>query len=201
MTDFVEQIYHNKKNYQGIIFLDRDGTVNETVAYLNKKSQLKILPTANEGIELLNKRQIAVVIITNQPSIARGLITINSLREINDELVKKFNTMGLYIDAIYSCPHHPEKNHDDIPHFAMKYRVDCNCRKPKIEMFEKAMSEYGHKRILGMIGDHERDILAGKNFGIKTVFLKNSQSESKVLKIAKPDYVCDNLLDAVKALL
>jgi D-glycero-D-manno-heptose 1,7-bisphosphate phosphatase len=201
MQNFVEQIYRKRNDYKGIIFLDRDGTINKYLDYLKDVNRIEILPKVIDAIKHLNKYNIAILVITNQPLVARGLASIKDVKKINDELVGILNNNEAYIDAIYSCPHHPEKNHSDIPAYAMKYRIDCDCRKPQTAMFKKAVENYGDKKLFGMIGDHGRDILAGKNFGIKTVLLKNDQTEDNELQNTSPDFICDNLLDAVRILL
>ncbi len=201
MHKFLEQIYQNNGNYQGIIFLDRDGTIGKDVNYLRRKRQIKILPKVIEGIRLLNQNNIAVIVITNQPAVARGLITIEALRKLNDSLVEKLKSENVYIDAIFSCPHHPEKEHSDIPQDAMKYRIKCKCRKPGIAMHEKAMSIYGSSKIIGVIGDQTKDILAAKNLGTTGIIVKTgSKGEDGVHDVAA-DFVCDNFLDAVRRLL
>ncbi len=201
MHTFVERIYRNRKNYQGIIFLDRDGTINKEVSYLHDKKKIKILPNVISGIRLLNKNNIAVVVITNQPAVARGLLSIKALRKLNDFLVEKLKEEGAYIDAIYSCPHHPERNHPDIPKRAMKYRIKCKCRKPGIAMYKKALSIYGSKNILGVIGNQEKDMLAGKNLMATSVIIKTGYKGEYGVHDAAADFVCDNFLDAVLLLL
>lgn len=183
MKGFIEQIYRNNKNYKGIVFLDRDGTLVRDVQYLRTISQLKILPTIDAGIRLLNKKNIAVVVVTNQPAVARGLISVDQLKKINDVLVEMLKNKDAYIDAVYSCPHHPERHHSDIPKHALKFRIVCECRKPGIAMHKKAMSNFGSKNVLGVIGNHARDINAGKRLSVPTVLLAD-----------------DNFLDAVKKL-
>lgn len=201
MQQFIEQIYRNNKNYQGIIFLDRDGTINQEVNYLREKKQIRILPGVIDGIALLNKNNIAVVVITNQPVIARGLISIKDLGKLNDLLVDELKKENAYIDAIYSCPHHPEKNHLDIPESAAKYRISCKCRKPGLAMYKKALSVFGSKKVFGVIGDQTKDILAGKRLKIPTVIVKTGYKGEDGLYDVKPDFVCDNFLTAVLRLL
>lgn len=189
MKQFIEQIYRKNNDYKGIVFLDRDGTINKEVHYLQDENQIEILPGVIDGISILNKNKIAVVVVTNQPIIARGFITIEKLKKINNKIVEILKNKNVFIDAIYSCPHHPEKNHSDIPRFAMKYRIKCKCRKPGLEMYKKALTIYGSKKILGVIGDQERDILAGKNLGTHTVSISTLSKEA--------DFICDNFLDAI----
>lgn len=182
MKGFIEQIYRNYKNYKGIIFLDRDGTIIREVEYLQNEGDIEILPKVIDGIRILNQNNIAVIVVTNQPVVARGLINIKDLKRINNEIVSKLEKEGAYISAIYSCPHHPEKYHIDIPPHAMKFRIKCECRKPGIAMYKKALEIYGSKKVLGVIGDDTRDIVAAKNLEVRGVL------------------VSDNFLDAVKRL-
>lgn len=201
MQQFTEQIYRNKKDYQGIIFLDRDGTLNYEVNYLRGKMQIRLLPSVAEGIRLLNKNKIAVVVITNQPVVARGYVTIAKLKEINDTLVTIFKKENAYIDALYSCPHHPEKNHLDIPAFAAKYRIACNCRKPNIAMYKKARTVFGSKKMFGVIGDQTKDVLAGKKLNIPTAIVMTGYKGKYGLFNVTPDFICNNFLTAVRLLL
>lgn len=198
---FIEQIYRNNKNYQGIVFLDRDGTINKEINYLRDKSQIEIFPEVANGIQMLNQNNIAVVVITNQPVVARGLITIEGLKKINDTLFGALRKKGAYIDAIYSCPHYPERDHLDIPKRAMKYRIKCECRKPGLAMYKKAILIYGSKKVLGAIGDQTRDVLAGKRLKTRTAMVKTGYKGEDGLHDVTPDFICDNLLDAVRRLI
>lgn len=201
MNQFIEQIYRNSKNYKGIIFLDRDGTINEEVNYLRSKYQIEILPTVVEGLRLLNKKHIAVVVVTNQPVVARGLITIEDLKKLNDIMFENLRKERAYIDAVYSCPHHPERDHLDIPKRAMKYRMKCECRKHGLAMYKKALSVYGSPRILGVIGDQTRDVAAGKILSTPTVIVRTGHRGEDGTHDVSPDFVCNNFLDAVGRLL
>ncbi|MBI4091597.1 MAG: HAD-IIIA family hydrolase [Candidatus Levybacteria bacterium] len=192
MKGFIEQIYRNTSSYKGVVFLDRDGTIND--------EELEVLPTVVHGIRLLNKKKIAVVVITNQPVVARGLITIDELKKINNTLVGDLKKRGAYIDAVYSCPHHPEKHHPDIPKHAINFRIKCHCRKPGVAMHKKAMSVFGSKKIIGVIGDHTRDIAAGKKLSAPTVVVLTGDRGEDGLYDITPDFISDNFLDAVQKL-
>ncbi len=201
MQQSIEQIYRNKKDYKGIIFLDRDGTINEELNYLRDKKQIRILPGVVDGIALLNKNNIAVVVITNQPVVARGLISIKDLEKLNNLLVDKLKKENAYIDAIYSCPHHPEKNHPDIPENAAKYRISCKCRKPGLAMFKLALSVFGSKKVFGVIGDQTKDILAGKKLKVPTVIVMTGYKGGDGLYDVKPDFFCNDFLTAVRSII
>lgn len=196
-VNFIEQIFRTNHDYRGIIFLDRDGTINEEVNYLRGKMQLKILPKVAEAIRLLNKKKVAVVIITNQPVIARGYVSEKGVREINSELVNLLKKENAFIDAIYSCPHHPEQNHPDIPKKALKYRIDCECRKPGIAMALKAVNTFGVTKMLGFLGDQTGDIMTAKNLGILGILVTTGKKGTDNKHDVKPHYVHNNLLDAV----
>lgn len=197
MHRFITQIYRNNKNYRGIVFLDRDGTINKEVNHLSNKAQIEILPFVPSGIRMLNQNNIAVVVITNQPVVARGLISIEDLKKLNNTLVERLKKEGAYVDAIYSCPHHPERNHPDIPVKAMKYRIECECRKPGLAMYKKALLTYGLKKIIGVIGDQTRDVLTGKKLKAPTVIVKTSYKGEDGIRDVTPDFICDNFFDAV----
>lgn len=181
--------------------MDRDGVINREVDYLSSIKQIKILPTVIRGLKLFNKKNIAVVVITNQPVVARGIISTKDLREINNFLLEKLKKKGVFLNAIYSCPHHPERNHNDIPKRALRYRIICECRKPGILMYKKALSVYNYPKVLGMIGDQTRDVMAGKKLGVHTVIVKTGLKGEDRIYEAAPDFICNNFLDAVTVLL
>ena len=198
---FIEQVYKNTKNYRGVIFLDRDGTINVSVENLRSKADLKPLPDVARGIRLLNKERVAVIVITNQPAVARGDISIRELKEINDGLVEILKKEDANIDAIYSCPHHPETHHADIPEKSKKYRFQCECRKPGAAMCKRAISIYKQANILGVVGDQTRDIQMGKDLGVPTVALRTGYNLGDGTYDVAADFTCDSLLDAIKVLL
>jgi histidinol-phosphate phosphatase family protein len=197
---FIQQIYRESNAYKGVVFLDRDGTIIENVDYLNSIEKIKILTGVVDGIKLLNKKQIAVIIVTNQPVVARGIISINKMKQINDSLFNNLKDKKACVDAIYSCPHHPERGYPDIPEKAMKFRIKCECRKPGIAMYKKAMSEFNSENILGVIGDQTRDIMASKKISAPGVLVKTGYGGADAAYDVKPDFIANSLLDAVRKL-
>lgn len=199
MSHFITQIYRNNKNYKGIVFLDRDGTINKDVNYLSDKAQIEILPKVPSGLRVLNQNSICVVVITNQPVVARGVITIRGLRKLNDTLSERLKKEGAYIDAIYSCPHHPERNHPDIPERAMKYRIVCECRKPKVAMLRKAVEDFNiNLETAFIVGDRTEDIKAGENLGIKTILVETGYGGRDNKYPVSPDYISKDFANAVQ---
>lgn len=184
----IVQIYKKEKLSESkIIFLDRDGTLCKE-GYIRSSKQIDILPTVAEGIRLINKNNIISAVVTNQPAVARGYITINTLKEINNKLVEILTRKDAYINAIYSCPHHPDF-------------LKCKCRKPGILMFKKALIRYNNPKIVGIIGDQTRDIMAGKKIKVPTVLVKTGWRGKDGAYNVLPDFSCDNFLDAVKVLI
>ena len=174
------------------VFLDRDGTINREVDVLQDVRQLRLLPGAAQAIKKLNQSQYLVVVITNQPVIARGWLTEKEVDHIHDVLIRRLAKRGAKIDATYYCPHHPNAN-------LKKYRVRCRCRKPGIGMIEKAVRELGiNLRASWVIGDSGRDVATGKRAGSKTKLVATGYGGKDIDCGAQPDFVARNLLAAVR---
>lgn len=151
-----------------VVFLDRDGTINEEVNYLHRREDLKLLSGVEEAIGELNRNGFHVIVVTNQAGVARGFYTendVNMLHEYMNELLLK---QGAHIDSFYYCPHHPE-------HGIGGYKKDCRCRKPDTGMFEQAELDLKtgiDKSASYMIGDKLLDTEAGHRFGVKSVLVE-----------------------------
>ena len=140
------------------VFLDRDGTINEQMGYLNHLSRFVMLPRAAEGIRLLNKQSIPVFVVTNQSGLARGYFPPSLLDEIHAGMNKMLAAEGAKVDGIYICPHHPEAKED-------KYRLVCNCRKPKTGLFLQAAAEHDIDLTESfVVGDRWSDLKAASAF-------------------------------------
>lgn len=167
--DFERGLVHARslRNEQRAIFLDRDGTINRHVGFLRDIGDFELLPHVPEAIRLINQSGYLAVIVTNQPVIARGEVTLGQLREIHDKMETLLGQEGAYIDALYYCPHHPDKGFEGE---VQELKVDCDCRKPKPGMLLKAAEDY-HIDLASswMIGDGEIDILAGQAAGCRTI--------------------------------
>lgn len=193
MSSFITQIYKKTKTKPvGVAFLDRDGTIVRGRDFLTEKEEIKFYKHTSSAISLLNKNNFLVIIITNQPVVARGWISEEELKEINNLIVKKLNKKGVIVNAIYSCPHHPEAN-------IKKYKKICSCRKPGTLMLEEAMKDFRIKNKPGfMVGDKTVDVKCGKDFGIKSILLKTGYYGSDKKYGVKPDFIKANLLSAAK---
>lgn len=182
----------NLCNKQKAIFLDRDGTINKYVGFLRQINDFELLPGVAEAIKEINASGYLAVVVTNQPVIARGEVTISQLDEIHNKMETLLGQEGAYIDALYYCPHHTDKGFEgEIP----ELKFDCECRKPKPGMLIKASYDFNIDLDKSwMIGDGKNDVLAGKNAGCRTVLIGDNED-------VVPDYITDSLLNAVKRIL
>jgi len=176
----------NLKNRQKAIFIDRDGTINRYVGFLRDIDEFELIDGVAEAIKQINSSEYLAIVITNQPVIARGEVTVEELDEIHMKLETELGKRGAYIDGLYYCPHHPDKGFDgEIP----ELKFDCDCRKPKPGLILQASKDFNiDLENSWMIGDGKNDVEAGKNAGCKTVLI-NSSSE---------DYGQDLTVDSLK---
>ena len=176
-----------------IVFLDRDGVICEEKNLLYKKEDLELIPRSAEAIKLLNENGYKVVVVTNQPVVARGLCTEEELLKINSYLDELLAKEGAHIDRTYYCPHHPIKG--DNP----KYTRDCECRKPKPGMLFSAMKDFGLESLAEsyIVGDTIGDIRAGDLAGCKTILVRTGHGGKGEFSDAIPVFTENDLYDAV----
>lgn len=159
----------NLKNKQKAVFVDRDGTLNKYVGFLKHPDELELLPGVSEAIKTVNASDYLAVVVTNQPVIARGEVSMEGLETIHNKLETLLGEQGAYLDKIYFCPHHSDKGYAGE---RIEYKIECNCRKPKPGMILKAAEELNIDLSNSwMVGDGENDILAGKAAGCKTALI------------------------------
>ncbi len=159
----------NLSQKQRAVFLDRDGTINKEVNFLTNIDDLEVLPGAAEAIKKINQKGLLAIVITNQPVIARGEVTLPQLNEIHAKLETLLGREGAYIDGLYFCPHHPDKGFEgERP----EYKRDCDCRKPKAGMILQAAKDFNIDLSSSyMIGDRDKDVECGKAAGLRQSLL------------------------------
>ena len=169
--DFIDGVVaaKNLAHPQKAIFLDRDGTINKYVGFLRNTDEFELIPGVTEAIKKINSSGYLAIVVTNQPVIARGEVTVSELQLIHNMMETLLGAEGAYLDAIYYCPHHPHKGYEgEIP----ELKIDCDCRKPKPGMLLKAAKDCNiDLNQSWMIGDGENDIKAGKAAGCKTALI------------------------------
>ena len=181
----------NLKNKQKAIFLDRDGTINKYVGFLTDINEFELLDGVADAIQMINESGYLAIVVTNQPVIARGEVSVGELQEIHNKMETLLGQSGAYIDDIFYCPHHPHKGYEgERP----EYKIECECRKPKPGMLFAAAEKYNiDLRESWMIGDGENDIEAGRNAGCNVCSVGNVEIENV------PRY--DSLLECIKTVL
>jgi len=152
-----------QKQLKKVIFLDRDGIINKKAPehqYITKWNEFVFLLDIFEVLIHLSKLNFKIIIISNQQGIGKGILTYKDLDNIHEKMVSVLNENDILIEKIYFCPHLVSDN--------------CNCRKPKTGLIEKAIQELNYEIDFNnsfMIGDSESDIIAGKRIGLKTVLV------------------------------
>lgn len=182
------------------VFLDRDGTINEQLGYINHISRFMLLPGVGEAISLLNKNDYIVVVTSNQSGVARGYFPIELVEETNDLMKRELAQDNAYVDGIYFCPHHPD---GVLP----EYRMECSCRKPDIGLIEKARSELDIDMERSyVVGDRWLDIEFAHNANLPGILVLTGYGKGDLEYIVpeekiKPTFVAADLSRAVEWIL
>ena len=184
---------------QRAVFLDRDGTIIPDKDCLRTADELELLPGAAAAIHQLNLAGWRTVVVTNQPVIAKGWCSAAELQNIHNKLESLLGLEHAFLDRIYFCPHHPEKG---FPGERPELKINCNCRKPKIGMIERAVADLNIDLSQSwLIGDTTTDVQTAKNAGLKSILLQTGYGGNDGKHAVRPDFVTDKLLDAVRLLL
>jgi len=166
------------------VFLDRDGTLIEDRGTIKHTSDVVFYPFTNEALALLQDTFL-LFIITNQSGIAKGLITEKEVSAIHKHIINTLKEEEIAIYDVFCCPH---KNEDN-----------CDCKKPKTGLIEKARQMYNIDLNRSyIIGDHPSDVQCGNNAGMTPVYLLTGHGNEHKNEIAGETLICDNLLAAAK---
>jgi histidinol-phosphate phosphatase family protein len=184
------------------VFLDRDGVLNELVFYKEKglvgsplsAKQLRVIPQAAETVNGLHALRAKVIIISNQPGVAKKQFSYRELLKMNAKIKKELAKKGAFLDAEYYCLHHPNS-------LIKKYRKVCDCRKPKpgLLLLAAQENELDLKESF-FVGDSLIDVKAGRSAGVRTVLVGTmTDLLNRVIEEedARPDYVVGKLSDIV----
>jgi D-glycero-D-manno-heptose 1,7-bisphosphate phosphatase len=183
------------------VFLDRDGVINEVVYHKEmgildspaNSSEIKLLPDVGKAINKFKNLGFKVIIISNQPGIAKDKFTMDAFEEMKEKVRDELRKQGASVDAEYYCLHHPEAKIEE-------YKEICDCRKPKPGMILQAAKEHGIELSESwMIGDGINDIQAGQKAGCKTILIGRMKCDlCKIMEAegVKPDRIVPNLFKA-----
>lgn len=148
------------------VFLDRDGVINNNSNhyYIYKEEQLQLNADIGQAIAKLKQSEFLVIIVSNQGGISKGIYTKSDVDTLHKSVVHQIETFGGAIDDIYYCPHHSDNE-------------KCLCRKPNSLMIEKAVAVH-HIDVNQsyLIGDGERDVVAGRKVGLTSYLCKANES-------------------------
>jgi len=189
-----------RKSYfypQRAIFLDRDGVLNEDTDFIKSPDEMQLFPFTSEAVKRINKSEFASIVVTNQSAVARNLCSEDELRIIHNKMETELGAERAKLDAIYYCPHHPDKGFEGENPL---YKIECECRKPKAGMLLQAASEFNISLPDSyMIGDTDRDKEAGKLAGCVTIGVRTGKGSTDFRSDA--DFMFDDVLQAVNFIL
>ncbi|MCI0744284.1 MAG: HAD-IIIA family hydrolase [Verrucomicrobia subdivision 3 bacterium] len=181
---------------QPAVFLDRDGTLNREVDGVTCPEKLELLPGVSEAIHQLNHNGIRALVISNQPIIAKGFCHESDVQAVHNRLETLLGAEHAFVDRIYYCPHHPEKGFEGE---RAELKIDCDCRKPRIGMIRRAVSELNIDLSQSwLIGDTTTDLQTARNAGIKSILVRTGYAGKDGKYAARPDHVSETLNEAVQ---
>lgn len=166
---------------QGLLVVDRDGTLIEERHYLADPAGVQLLPGVVEGLRRFAASGYELAIVTNQSGLARGYFDERDLQAIHQELLRQLATAGIAVRGIWHCPHHPE--------------AGCICRKPAPELLAMAMDRTGYRpEQCLVVGDKACDIELGQRLGVRTALVRTGYGAGTERDgLCSPDVVADSL--------
>lgn len=174
-------------------FLDRDGTLLEEAGYVDRLERLILFPFSIDTVRLLNRAGFAVVIITNQSGVGRGMYEEAFVRQAHEVIEERIRAGGGRIDGFYYCPHHPAAEVE-------KYRLDCDCRKPGPGMLRQAAADLDLDLSRSFsVGDKWSDVGAAINAGSQGILVRTGygrMNETAPLPSVAPAAIVDNVVAA-----
>lgn len=159
------------------VFLDRDGTINVEKNYLYKIEDFEFLPGVIDALKQLQQSGFMLIIITNQSGIGRGYYTEEDFHKLNNWMVSTLKEHGVTITDVYYCPHLPNAE-------VAEYRKDCECRKPKLGMYEQAVKDHNISLSESYaIGDKIRDCAICESTECNGFLIADSEKETVIQSV------------------
>jgi D-glycero-D-manno-heptose 1,7-bisphosphate phosphatase len=173
------------------VFFDRDGTLIHDPGYVSHPDQVELLDGAADGIKEMKLLGYKTVVVSNQPGVAKGVLTEEMLEQVHGRLRELVSRGGGSLDAVYYCPYHPD---GAVP----KYRMDSDLRKPKPGMLLAASGAMDIDLTRSwMVGDSLRDTEAGRSAGCKTILISSGHAGPEMTDKNRPDHIAVNMREAV----
>jgi D-glycero-D-manno-heptose 1,7-bisphosphate phosphatase len=178
------------------VFLDRDGTIMVDKNYLHDPDQVELIPQAAEAMKALTEAGFALVIVSNQSGVARGMFGVDDVERVNRRLISLLHASGVEVDGVYYCPYH---RHGTVP----EYTAHSPLRKPGPGMPELAARDLGiDLRRSYVIGDKTEDIWLARIIGafpllVRTGYGRLSEKQLTAYNLEKSVDITDDLMGAV----
>ena len=184
------------------VFLDRDGVINQMVYHPDfgtvdspaNPDEFVLLPGVTEAIAELNRMGLLVIVVSNQPGIAKGKFTKTLLDRVTQKMHASVQAGGGRVDAVYFCLHHPDAVVPEL-------KIKCDCRKPRPGLLLQAAKDlHIDLNRSCMVGDGVTDVLAGQRAGVTTLFLSSRKCyicDSLAEHNTRPDYIIANMTEAL----
>jgi D-glycero-D-manno-heptose 1,7-bisphosphate phosphatase len=185
------------------VFLDRDGVLIRDVHLLTERHQVELYPGASQALRILKAAGYYIFVVSNQPVVARGLVTEEDVRSIHEWIQHLLRTSdGGRVDEFYFCPHHPNATQ-------VRYRIACDCRKPQPGLLLRAARQFEVELSASyMVGDRVSDIVAGHRAGCHTILVTTGEHTAPPIEsvaaydpFTKPDHACRDLPAAAALIL
>ncbi len=178
------------------VFIDRDGTLNEQMGYINHVSRFILLPGVAEAIEILNRNKFLSIVISNQSGVARGYFPIELVDRVHAHMRALLEKEKAFIDGIFFCPHH---QNGIVP----EYSIECECRKPGIGLIQKASESFDIDLANSyVVGDRYIDIEMAHRSNLKGILVTTGYGLGEINYVLphmpqKPHHIANGLLDAI----
>ena len=178
---------------EGVIFLDKDGTIVDNVPYNVDPARISLAAGVVEGLRLLHLRGYRLVVISNQSGVAQGYFTEEALAQAADHLRSLLHAFGVPLAGFYYCPHHPDGRIE-------QYKIRCACRKPEPGLLLRAAAEHNANLAQSwFIGDTLSDVEAGRKAGCRTILIDNgNEAEWKLSRARMPHHTTLDLAQAAR---
>jgi len=184
---------------QRAVFLDRDGTLVPDQDCLRAAEQLELLPGVADAVRRLNHNGWRVIVVTNQPVIAKGWCSEAELQRIHNKLETLLGQQHAFLDRIYFCPHHPESGFEGE---RKDLKIRCDCRKPATGMIRRAVADLNLDLAQSwLIGDTTTDMQTARNAGLKSILVRTGYAGADARFAAAPDFTFDTLTAAADFIL
>jgi histidinol-phosphate phosphatase family protein len=184
---------------QKAVYVDRDGTLNRNRGYVRTPDEMELFASVPAAVHRLNGAEYRVVVVTNQPVVARGECTLDQLQRIHSKMEMLLSERGAYVDRILSCPHHPDRG---FPGEIPSLKIVCECRKPATALIRRAAKMLNIDNTHAwLIGDSTADILAAARMGIRSILVRTGEAGRDRKYAVSPDFTVDDFVAAVDFIL